>query len=110
VKSPSADTGGWPPLAWFDAHELFVLDPATGRSTNLAGVTGVSVPTWSHDGKTLLYVSDDALWLVPAKGGHAAEVVSPLFLPSLWRDVGSSDLLSYYGQVDWTGQFDWWSS
>jgi hypothetical protein len=110
VKSPSADTGGWPSLAWFDAHKLFVFDPATGRSTKLEGVSGVSVPTWSGDGRELLYVSDDALWLVPAQGGRAREVVSPLFLPSLWRDVGSSDRLSYYGQVDWTGQFNWWSS
>ncbi|HMK97980.1 MAG TPA: hypothetical protein VK425_10565, partial [Acidimicrobiales bacterium] len=87
VKSPSADTGGWPSLAWFDAHKLLVFDPATGRSTELAGVSGVSVPTWSRDGRDLLYVSGDALWLVPASGGRATEVVSPLFPTNLWRDV-----------------------
>jgi hypothetical protein len=109
VKSPSADTGGWPSLAWFDAHKLFVFDPATGRSAKVAGVSGVSAPIWSRDGKELLYVSGDALWLVPAKGGRPTEVASPLFPPSQWRDIGSSDLLSYYGQVDWAGQFNWWS-
>lgn len=55
---------------------------------------------WSNDGKTLLYVADDGLWLVPADGGHSpTEIVAPLFAPGAWP--------SYYGEVNWIDQFSW---
>src|SRR5581483_2925327 len=82
VKSPTALNGGNPPLAWFNAHRLFVFDPSTRRSTEIAGIDGLSVPTWSRDGKSLLYVAHDALWLAPAGGGTPTEVASPLYAGS----------------------------
>jgi hypothetical protein len=108
VKSPLADTGGQPPLSWFGAHRLYVFNTATHRSTELVGVDGSSVPTWSRNGKDILYVSNDALWLTPATGGRAVEVASPLFPPAEWEDIVSSGL-SFYGQVTWASQFTWWS-
>jgi hypothetical protein len=106
VKAPTAHTGGNPPVAWYAAHELFVYDPATRRSTKIAGVAGVSVPTWSADGKTLLYVSRNALWLAPATGGKPTEIATPLFAPAEWLNplLGA---ISYYGQIPWTAQFSW---
>jgi Tol biopolymer transport system component len=79
VKSPIAFTEGQPPLSWFQAHELFVFDLATDRSTEVAGTQGASVPAWSRDGEDLVYVRDDALWLTPASGGKATEIAGPLF-------------------------------
>ncbi len=108
VKSLIAFTGGQPPLGWFEAHRLFIFDPATHRSTEVAGRQGVSVPTWSHNGKDLLNVRDDALWLSPLPGGKATEIAGPLYSLSEWRNILTS-AISFYGQIDWTGQFAWWS-
>jgi hypothetical protein len=106
VKTPTAFNGGNPPIAWYAAHELFVYNPATHRSTKIAGIDGASVPTWSTDGKSLLYVSRDALWLSPATGGKPTKIATPLFAPAEWLRPGFG-VISYYGQIDWTGQFNW---
>jgi hypothetical protein len=107
VKSPAAFHAGNPALAWFAAHELFVYDPATRRSTRIAGIDGASVPTWSTDGTSLLYVARNALWLAPAAGGAPREVATPLFAPAQWVHQDTGDSISFYGQIDWTGQFAW---
>ena len=106
VKAPTAFNAGNPPVAWYAAHELFVYDPATHRSTKIAGIDGASVPSWSTDGKSLLYVSGDALWLSPATGGKPTEIATPLFAPAEWLHPRFG-VISYYGQIDWTGQFNW---
>ena len=109
VKSPAAYNAGNPPLAWFTAHELDVYNPKTRRSTKISGVDGVSVPAWSSDGKSLLYVSADALWLAPATGGKPTEIATPLFAPTQWLNPNTGEPIAYYGQVPWTAQFNWWS-
>jgi hypothetical protein len=108
VKAPTASYAGNPPLAWYRAHKLYVYNPATRRSSQIAGIDGISVPTWSSDGKNLLYVADDALWLAPATGGKPTEIATPLFAPPEWLNPGLG-AISYYGQIDWTGQFTWQS-
>lgn len=107
VKAPFALTAGWPTLGWYGAHDLFVWNARTDATTELADVAGVSVPTWSRNGRNLLYVSNDGLWLVPVRGGPAVEIESPLFPPRQWKTLSGD--ISYYGQIDWTRQFSWWS-
>ncbi len=63
---------------------------------------GASVPAWSADGKSLLYVAQDAVWLLPRLNGQSVRIAGPLFPPGHWP-------LSYYGQLGWSGQFAWWS-
>jgi hypothetical protein len=60
------------------------------------------VPVWSANGQSLPYEANDGLWLVTRLSKKPAEITSPLFPV----DQRPSD----YAQVDWTGQFDWWSS
>ena len=60
VRAPTASNAG---SAWYRAHKLYVYNAATRRSTEIAGLDGISVSTWSSDGKSLLYVAGDALWL-----------------------------------------------
>jgi WD40-like Beta Propeller Repeat len=62
---------------------------------------GAASPVWSADGRGLLFVSRDGLWLVPRIGARAVRIAAPLFWPRAWP--------SYYGQVDWAGQFAWHS-
>jgi len=109
VKSPEWVTPGWPSLAWYQAHKLFVWDPATNATRQIAHVSGISVPTWSRNGKDLLYVADDGLWLVPVGGGNAVEIEHPLFPMAQWEHIEQSDTISYYGQIAWSAQFSWWS-
>ena len=92
---------------WFAAHELFVWNQRTGSSRKVAGISGVSVPTWSRNGRDLLYVSGDGLWLAPAGGGRPVEIERPLFPERIWKSPPLT--ISFNGQIDWTGQFNWWS-
>ncbi|MHB1497290.1 MAG: hypothetical protein ACYCXN_05195, partial [Acidimicrobiales bacterium] len=62
----------------------------------------------SKNGEEILYVRDNALWLSPVLGGKATELETPLFPPAEWQDVLRSGI-SFYGQVNWGGQFSWWS-
>jgi dipeptidyl aminopeptidase/acylaminoacyl peptidase len=69
VKAPAlaGSTFGQAAVAsWYAAHELWRYDPATHTSSQVAGVTGASVPQWAGDGRSLLYVADDGIWLLPA--------------------------------------------
>jgi hypothetical protein len=104
VKAPVALTGGTPAPAWYVAHELILWNARSGATTRLAAA-GAQLPTWSTDGRELLYVSGDALWLVPASGGRPVEIEDPL-LPSDWLEGYAHQ---YYGQVAWGAQFSWFS-
>lgn len=108
VKSPESPNYGNPPLAWYAGHALYVYNPASKRSTEIANVSGVSVPTWSRDGKSLLYVAGDALWLASVAGGKPTEVAAPLYSSSQWLGNPTSEQsIAFYGQIPWTGQFAW---
>jgi hypothetical protein len=104
VKAPNAFPG-IVSLSWYDAHVLFVWNPKSDATRKIVAVDGVSAPTWSTNGRQLLYVSNDGLWLAPL-GGKPTEIEYPLFPPQQWKSVGTNGL-SYYGQIDWTGQFNW---
>jgi hypothetical protein len=113
VKAPIAFTGGWPSLAWYEAHDLMVWDSLTRTSRRIASVTGASVPVWSQNGKDLLFVKEDALWLVAVAAGSPAEVAGPLCSEAQWQSAyepdGDSLGTAYYGQIPWVQQFNWWS-
>ena len=92
---------------WYAAHELFVWNKRTGSSRKLATISGVSVPTWSRNGRDLLYVSNDGLWLAPVGGGKPVEIEAPLFPERVWESPPLT--IAFNGQIHWTGQFNWWS-
>jgi len=113
VKAPMALTGGWPSSVWHATHNLMVWNPRTRASRRIARVSGASVPTWSRDGKDLLYVKDNSLWLSPVAGGLPVEIASPLYSAAEWRSLDHPSVnslgIGYYGQIYWTSQFNWWS-
>jgi len=101
--------------AWYKTRELWLWHGTGGNPYQVAGAgTGVAAPTWSADGKVILYVRDNALWLIdpfggrvestpghPAQsGGPPARVVSQLFAGA-WPD--------FYGYTDWQSQFAWYT-
>ena len=86
-------------VAWYATHTLWTL-AAGGVPREIPGATGASTPTWSADGRTILYTAHDALWIVPANGrGVPMRVAGPLFHPVWWP--------ASWFQVDWQGQFAW---
>jgi len=86
-------------VAWYATHTLWTLAPG-GAPREIAGATGASTPTWSADGRTILYAAHDALWLVGAHGhGAPARIAGPLFDPRRWP--------ASWFQVDWQDQFAW---
>jgi hypothetical protein len=106
VKAPAARSAGFPTLAWFGAHQLYVWNSRTNSNQRIGTITGSSLPTWSRDGKSLLYVSGDGLWLANATTGKAIEIEHPLYPESAWKQVRSTEL-GFYGQIPWSQQFSW---
>jgi WD40-like Beta Propeller Repeat len=94
--------------AWYRTLRLWVWAGTGGnpRPITRAG-TGVAAPTWSANSQDVLYVRDNALWLIAAftaKGypstAPAARVVSRLFAGS-WPNSN--------GYTAWQTQFAWHS-
>ena len=101
VEAPASSAGDfWQATVqrWYGAHTLWVL-PIGRPPFEVKGAAGASAPVWSADAKSLMYVADDSLWLLPVLSKKAVRIESPLFQPGAWP--------SYYGQVNWSGQFAW---
>jgi|GEM_PF-1110906 len=108
VKAPAAPTEGDPAGSWYAMHELLVWNARTGVTTPIADADGAAVPTWSADGRDLLYEDADGLWLVPVSGGAPVRIEYPLYPERDWSEAMASNF-SYYGQIAWDSQFAWWS-
>ncbi len=87
--------------AWLRTRTLWVASPSGGgaREVRQAGV-GVYAPMWSRGGHHLLYVRDNALWLVNVRGGAPVRLAGPL-LPQ-WAPFG------YYGRMGWSQMLAWY--
>ena len=80
---------------WYATRRLWVGARAIPDST------GAAAPVWSSDGRSLLFVRDDALWLLPRLDGKPVRVAAPLFGTRVWPNA--------HGNVPWSRQFAWHS-
>lgn len=108
-KAPTVPDDDVSNAVWYNAHELYLWNSATNASKKVAEVSGATVPVWSKNGQDLLYVDNNALWLWHVHGGKAMRIASPLFLRSQWIATNSGFQFSFFEQVDFLGQFSWWS-
>lgn len=102
AEAPNVTVGPWTQrtvAAWYAAHTIWLDDTATGMLRALPAAKGATSISWSPDGKSLLYVKNDALWLLPGLTGKAVEIASPLFAQAAWPQ--------YYTQIAWSAQFAW---
>lgn len=86
--------------AWYRTRSLW-LDSYTGGNPQRlrAAGTGVAAPQWSRDGRSILYVRDNALWIIRPGGKRPPRrIAGPLF---------SGHWPNYYGHIDWADQFAW---
>lgn len=83
---------------WYRTRRLWLF--ANGSQPRVvAESTGAADPRWSQDGRSVLFVANDSLWLLPRLDAQPVRIAGPLFRPSSWP--------SYYGQIDWIDQFAW---
>lgn len=85
--------------AWVQTHTLWVATPQGTRARELPAGTGVYRPQWSGDGRRLLFIRDNALWLIATRGGPPARIVGPF--------PGTPDLFGFYGAPSWPITFAW---
>jgi TolB protein len=86
-------------LRWYATHSLWIRREPDAAPARIAGTAGAAAPVWSKDGRSLLYVADDGLWLLPSLSAKPVRIAAPLFSPGAWP--------SFYGEVGWSGQFAW---
>jgi Tol biopolymer transport system component len=94
--------------AWYRTRKLWMWEGTGGNPQPITRAgAGVAAPTWSANFQDILYVRDNALWLVPmltAKGSPSAApalpVVSRLFAGN-WPNLN--------GYTAWQSQFAWFS-
>jgi hypothetical protein len=105
VRSPAVPQDSSPTAQWLDYHELFLYDPTTRTTSEVAGGRGASAPQWSADGRSILYVSHDSLWLLTVRSGRSARIAGPLFGGASFASTYNNN--SFYHQVPFTAQFGW---
>jgi hypothetical protein len=94
--------------AWYRTRKLWMWEGTGGNPQPITRAgAGVAAPTWSANFGDILYVRDNALWLVPmltASGSPSAApalpVVSRLFAGN-WPNVN--------GYTAWQSQFAWFT-
>jgi len=102
VEAPDRRQGGWGQsvlTTWYGQHVLRIYDARTHRLRTIAAAHGATVPLWSANGKSLLYVATDGVWLLPSLAAKPVRIATPLFTPARWP--------SYFGQMAWAQQLAW---
>ncbi len=86
-------------LAWVHTHTLWIATAQGTHARELPAGTGVYGPQWSGDGRHLLFIRDNALWLIATRGGPPVKIVGPF--------PGTPDLFGFYGAPSWPITFAW---
>jgi WD40-like Beta Propeller Repeat len=100
VQAPASSSFGFPQqtvASWYGTHQIRLYIPSKSSAVKVGSSNGATVPVWSSNGTSFLYVKDDALWVQP-KTGRPVEVAEPLY---------SAHWPTFYGQVPFSAQFAW---
>jgi WD40-like Beta Propeller Repeat len=94
--------------AWYRTCRLWYAAGSGGNALAVSRAgTGVAAPTWSGDDGDLLYVRDDALWLIPMRQPNGAPSTAPA-RPVVGRLFAGS-WPNADGYTGWQSQFAWHS-
>lgn len=115
IVAPAWNTAGFQSAAkyrsWLNAHVLWIAQPdGSGAAPARAEVPkGVQDPTWTRDGRGILFVKDGALWLdshLGAANPHPiARLISAHAVPTFRNPAYQT---WYYGHMDWHNLFAWY--
>jgi hypothetical protein len=86
-------------LRWYATRHLYLLCAGLNKPLEVAHTQGAAAPVWSANSQGLLYVDDNALYLLTHVDAAPVEVAGPLFAPNSWT--------GYFGDIAWTRQFAW---
>jgi len=86
--------------SWYASGRLFLLEVGSTRPVPVPHTLGATAPAWSASGAGLLYVANDALYLVRRLGATPVRIAAPLLPAKQWTST-------YYGGIDWRFQFSW---
>ena len=94
--------------AWYQTRRLWVWAGIGGNPLPVTRAgAGVAAPAWSANSRDILYIRDNALWLIPVftangspSGAPAVSVVSRLFTGD-WPNVD--------GYTAWQSEFAWYN-
>ncbi|MEG6617270.1 biopolymer transporter Tol [Peptococcaceae bacterium 1198_IL3148] len=87
--------------AWVNSRTLYVAnaDGSNVQALPTAG-QGIYQPSWSKDGRHILYVKDNALWSIKAEGGEPERIFGPVF--------DQQDPLGFYGFASYQNVLSWY--
>jgi hypothetical protein len=105
AEAPNVVTGPWSQraiAAWFNGHRVLLYNRASGRAQSLSAARGATALAWSRDSRSLLYIRNDAVWLLPSLTATPVRIATPLFRVHDWPQ--------YYAQIAWAAQFAWIST
>lgn len=105
TEAPNVTSGPWSQraiAAWFSAHRVLLYNTSAGHIRAVRAAHGATAIAWSRDGRSLLYIRDDAVWLLPSPDGTPVRIAAPLFPAHDWPQ--------YFAQIAWAAQFAWTDS
>jgi len=87
--------------AWINSRTLWTANSdGSGAHPLTAAGTGIYQPVWSRDGSHILYIRNNALWLISADGGNPQKVVGPF--------LERQDPFGYYGYASYQDMMAWY--
>jgi hypothetical protein len=91
---------------WYATHRLEMLAAGSSKPREIAATNGAIDPVWSANSQSLLFIKNDALFLLRSRTSTPQEIAGPLFTQFLW---GTNDAAGYpyYGEIDWSSEFSW---
>ena len=86
---------------WVASRTLYIAnaDGSNARAIPEAG-KGIIQPIWSKDGSHILYVKDNALWLIQSEGGQPEKIFAPV--------SEQEDLFGFYGFTSYQSVLSWY--
>jgi len=90
--------------SWVATRTLWVENSdGSGAHPLTAAGRGIYQPQWSKNGKRILYVKDNSLWLIGIDGGEPEEICGPLS----YEDPTTGPF-GYYGFVSYLDEMAWY--
>jgi Tol biopolymer transport system component len=89
--------------AWVATRTLWIQNSdGSGAYPLTSAGAGVYQPSWSKDGEHILYVRDNAIWIIGTGGGQPEKVLD--------LEPEEEDLFGFYGYVSYHGLMAWHQS
>ena len=85
--------------SWYAGDALWTVQAGSDAPDQVADTTGAVDPVFSEEGSGLVFVKDQALWLLSGPASQPVEIAGPLQRPP-------SPYL--FGYIGWPDEFAWW--